>query len=128
MSEIEYKYFSSKELQCKCNTCKSTGHEMKKELMEPLIVLRETLGFPFPINSAYRCPYHNNGVSKTGFNGPHTTGLAIDIGVYIEKATQLVAEAYRMRVFRGFGIKQKGLWRTRFIHLDVLDRDAIWSY
>ncbi len=128
MSGKLYKYFSPKELQCRCGKCDSTGDEMKLELMEPLIVLRETLGFPFPVNSAYRCPFHNNGVSHTGFNGPHTTGLAIDIGVYTEKAVQLVAEAYRMRVFRGFGINQKGLWRRRFIHLDVVDRDALWSY
>jgi len=128
MSIIIYKYFSPKELQCRCGKCDSQGDEMKVELMEPLIVLRETMGFGFPVTSAYRCPFHNIEVSSTGLSGPHTTGLAIDIGVNYAQATQLVAEAYRMRVFRGFGINQKGDPAFRFIHLDVVNRDAIWSY
>ncbi len=131
MSVIVYKYFSPLELQCKCNKCDSSGQEMKKELMEPLIVLRRTMDFAFRITSAYRCPAHNNQVSTTGFTGPHTTGCAIDIAVGWRHAYALLEEAFRMKVFTGIGINQKG--QSRFIHLDTLDpakyaRPALWSY
>ena len=129
--DITYKYFSWNELKCRCGKCDSTGHEMKKELMEPLIVLRETMDFPFTVSSAYRCPTHNNQVSGTGFKGPHTTGLAIDITIGWKRAYDFLQEVYAMRVFTGIGINQKG--SGRFIHLDVLDpvkygRPTIWSY
>ncbi len=129
----KWKYFMSHELQCRCNKCDSTGHEMKPELMEPLIVLRGTMNFPFLVSSAYRCPSHNNKVSKTGFEGPHTTGLAIDIVIGSTPAYYFLEAAYAMKVFTGIGINQKGA--VRFIHLDVLDpqnlkytRPMLWSY
>ncbi len=139
MSLIEYKYFSPKELKCKCKKCDSTGHEMKLELMEPLIVLRRTMDFPFRITSAYRCPTHNNQVGTTGFKGAHTTGCAIDIAIGWAHADKLLECVYGdkfrrsdgIRVFTGIGSNQKGA--NRFIHLDVLDptkynRPATWTY
>lgn len=133
MSITNYKYFSPQELRCRCDNCESMGVEMKPELMEPLIVLRETMRMPFLVSSAYRCPAHNNKVSTTGLNGPHTTGLAIDIVIGSTPAYHFLEEAYAMKAFTGIGIKQKEAWR--FIHLDVLDpvkshlkRPMIWSY
>ena len=131
ISVNKWKYFTAHELQCKCGKCDSTGHEMKLELMEPLIVLRRTMDFPFRITSAYRCPTHNNQVSTTGFTGAHTTGCAIDIAIGWGHAYSLLEEAFRMKVFTGIGINQKG--QNRFIHLDTLDptkyaRPALWSY
>lgn len=132
-SAITYKYFSWNELKCKCGKCESTGEEMKKELMEPLIVLRETMSMPFLVTSAYRCSAHNKKVSRTGLDGPHTTGCAIDIMIGSTPAYHFLEAAYTLKVFTGIGINQKGT--VRFIHLDVLDprnlkykRPMIWSY
>ncbi len=131
MSITLWKYFSLQELKCRCGKCESIGDDMKAELMEPLIVLRETMDFPFRITSAYRCRTHNNQVSSTGFNGPHTTGCAIDIVIGWGRAYSLLEEAFKMKVFTGIGVQQKGT--PRFIHLDTLDpakygRPALWSY
>jgi hypothetical protein len=30
--------------------------------------------------------------------------------------------------FRGIGFSQKGPHHQRFIHLDTLEREAVWSY
>jgi zinc D-Ala-D-Ala carboxypeptidase len=126
-----YKYFKPAELKCKCGNCKSTGHEMNIDFMRKMDALREQLGFPLPVSSAYRCPAHNVAVSMSGMNGPHTTGHAIDIAVSREQALKLVNAALNMG-FTGIGINQKG--ESRFIHLDTLEagdgfpRPTIWSY
>ena len=82
---------------------------------------------PFIITSGYRTPAHNNAVSTTGFNGPHTTGKAADIVVDARQAYILMKEALKMKCFRGIGVG-KG-----FIHLDTLlpiekPRPRLWGY
>ncbi len=126
-----YKYFKPNELKCKCGRCGSTGAEMSIEFMRKIDALRERLGFPFAITSAYRCPKHNNNVSLTGLYGPHTTGHAIDIAVSHGKAYALIKAAIEAG-FTGIGVNQKGA--ARFIHLDDLEasdtaiRATVWSY
>lgn len=125
-----WKYFSLIELKCKCGNCESTGLEMDDTFMEKLSWIREELGFPFIISSAYRCGEYNKKVSGTGENGPHTTGKAIDIVVNGEKAYALLSKAL-LQDFKGIGINQKG--NSRFIHLDDLEypdypRPMVWSY
>ncbi len=129
-NKTAWKYFSLNELKCKCGKCGSTGLEMKTGFMQCLSMLRAKLDFPFIITSAYRCPEHNNAISKTGKTGPHTTGMAIDIGVRGDKALQLIKEAILIGM-TGIGVNQKG--DHRFIHLDMLNapnypRPNIWSY
>ena len=62
----EWKYFTDDELACKCGECDG---EMKPSFMFRLEELREFLGFPFPISSAYRCLDHNTkvGGSKNSY-------------------------------------------------------------
>lgn len=99
--------------------------------MDKVEKLRDRLGFPLPVTSAYRCPEHNNRVSGTGRTGPHTSGRAIDLGVSHSRALELVRMALSMG-FTGIGIKQHG--SGRFIHIDDLPnkegqpRPHIWSY
>lgn len=125
-----WQYFSLDELKCKCAKCGSTGLEMDEEFMRQIIMLREELGFPFSVSSAYRCPAHNAKVSNTGENGPHTTGKAMDIITRGEQAYLLAKKAF-IQGLSGIGFSQKGI--TRFIHLDILEapeypRPTIWSY
>lgn len=126
----DYPHFRADELQCKCRYPICPRHGMDDSFMGHLIELREFLDFPFVILSAYRCPNHNNDVSSTRFNGPHTTGKAVDIRIQGTDARRLLDAAVR-HGFEGIGIQQQGVRGRRFIHLDMMQRDAgpvIWSY
>jgi uncharacterized protein YcbK (DUF882 family) len=93
--------------------------------------LRHEFGGPLFITSGYRCPEHNQRVSSTGPNGPHTSGKAVDIGIRGGDARLLLGLAIKAG-FTGIGVQQKG--SGRFIHLDMLDdapgqpRPWLWSY
>ena len=121
------KYFTEDEL--KCTHCGKSG--MDKDFMVRIEALREQLGFPFPVNSAYRCPEHPIEARKSS-PGAHSTGQAIDIGVQGEKAHMLLDAALQAG-FTGIGVSQKGSL-GRFIHLDDLEgaserpRPTVWSY
>lgn len=121
------RYFRPAEFDC--HHC--GRNHMDEQFLAELDELRHRCGFPFPITSGYRCPEHNNAVSTTGWDGPHTTGRAADIGVRGAQALTVVRIAIEMG-FTGIGIQQKGA--TRFIHLDNLPnaerqpRPTIWSY
>ena len=126
---MKYKYFTDKELSCKCGCDKQ---EMNSKFMKSIGELRELYGKPLIVTSAYRCPEHNNKVSSTGLNGPHTTGKAIDFLISRQDAYDLLFYAIGMQ-FSGLGINQKGT--SRFIHIDDLTdeegypiRPTIWSY
>ena len=124
---MAWKYFSRAEFACKGANCCNGSNLIDDKLIDVLDDLRERLGFPMPVTSGYRCPAHNQKVSTTGPAGPHTTGLAADIGVDREKAVTLLAAALQMP-FTGIGINQKG--GARFIHLDIVPRPnrTCWSY
>ena len=121
------KYFTEDEL--KCSHCGKSG--MNESFMNKIEVLREQLGFPFPVNSAYRCPEHPIEARKSS-PGAHATGHAIDIGVSRKQGYELVEAAMKSEKFKGIGINQKG--NSRFIHLDDIEnsptrpRPTIWSY
>lgn len=84
------------------------------------------------VSSGYRCPTHNDRVSSTGRDGPHTKG-AFDILVAGARALELV-EIAREEGFTGIGVSQKGPHDKRFVHLDDLPNEAgqprpwLWSY
>ena len=118
-------HFSDEELRCKCGVC---GMLPKQDFMDKVEELRVKVGFSLPVSSAARSPKHHCKVSKTGLQGPHTTGRAIDLQVDRENAYKVLKMALEMGCFTGIGIQQKGT--GRFIHLDDLKdgRPTIWSY
>lgn len=125
-----YPHFTEKEMQCKCG-CKGLP---KPEFMERLEKLRVVLGFALPVTSGYRCPEYNAAISDTGFDGPHTFGLAADIAAVGPRARLIVYGACALG-FTGIGVKQKGEHSSRFIHVDTLPEEGnrhprpwIWSY
>jgi len=127
---MDYEFFSENELACKCPRLHTVG--MDPDFMKKLVELRRFLGFPIILASAYRCPEHNQEVSNTGPNGPHTTGRAIDAKLYGQRAYALVKAAPNFG-FTGIGVNQKGDIGSRFIHLDDLTemphpRPWVWSY
>ena len=98
--------------------------------MEKIESLRSDLGFPFKVNSAYRCKDHPIEARKKA-PGAHESGHALDIGVSGEQAHRLLDAALGVGM-TGVGVNQKG--NSRFIHLDDLEwaedrpRPWIWSY
>lgn len=128
---MSYRYFTEKEMACKCNRDDCTNLKMNRDFMESLDSLRGRCGFPFVISSAYRCPKHNQRVSSSGALGPHTTGRAVHILVAHEEAIRIIEEC-RAYGFTGIGVHQHGA--GRYIHLDNLTesdgfhRPTIWTY
>ena len=122
-----YPNFTRAEFQCKCGCGQA---EMSGAFMDLIQGLRDRCLFPFVISSGYRCPDHNDAVSGSGRDGPHTTGKACDISVSGEPAWILLYHAMKAGM-PGVGVKQHGT--TWFIHLDMLSNDThprprVWSY
>ena len=97
--------------------------------------LRDDYGKPMHITSGYRCPEHNDAVSGTGLNGPHTQvedeNITVDVAVRGGNALRLVVCAALLG-WVGVGANQKGA--ERFVHLDRLSqtetrpRPWFWTY
>lgn len=93
-----------------------------------LVPLRERLGRPVVLTSAYRCPSYNSRVSKTGKYGPHTTGCAADIRcISSRERLQIVSTLLDLGVTR-IGVSDS------FIHADVASlrhpfpSKVMWTY
>jgi uncharacterized protein YcbK (DUF882 family) len=122
---VKLRYFKIEEFTCRC--CGVA--DMNPVFLEWLDNLRHQAGFPLVIASGYRCPAHNQAVSSTGPDGPHTTGRAADVRVDRGRARRLMLLAERMDPpVQGLGINQKG--SGRFLHLDLCDRPepTVWTY
>lgn len=90
-----------------------------EELVEKLQALRDSLGKPISINSAYRTQSHNKKVGGQTLS-THLAGLAADI-VVSGMAPAEVAAAAETIGFRGIG-----LYDT-FVHVDVRTKRVLWD-
>lgn len=114
--------FSAIELQCSC--CgKSNPNPEFKELMDKVQILRDRVGFPLKVTSAYRCANHPIEAEKDK-PGSHNLA-AIDLAVSKAEAYKVLYNAMELG-FTGIGVQQKG--KGRFIHLDLRGQETIWSY
>lgn len=132
-SWADIRHFDPSEFACHCGECGSTGEEMDIAFVYKLDQLRARTNRPMIITSGYRCPEHNDSVSSTGRDGPHTTGRAADVSISGGEAFYLVQQCSLGGWMSGIGINQKGPHDTRFIHLDDLTgpdrpRPRIWTY
>lgn len=126
-------YFTRDEFKCKGVDCCGGSNRMADDFITKLDLLRRSIAVPLLVNSGYRCPVHNQRVSTTGANGPHTTGRAVDLQVSGAVALEVLEDAIASGRFTGFGLNQKGTHGGRFIHLDDLrppghPRPNIWTY
>jgi uncharacterized protein YcbK (DUF882 family) len=125
---MESEHFKNHELACKhCGE-----NRMNETFLSALEDIRRAYGKPIHLTSAYRCPTHNMRVSSTGMSGPHTSGCAVDISV-AGKDAYLIVRLAMIHGMKGIGVKQKGDWNKRFIHIDMCEQDniprpRIWSY
>ena len=93
--------------------------------MSMLQSLRDKMG-PLSITSGVRCEKHNK--ESGGYpKSAHLQSIGADVRIYGPRALALVEHARRIG-FSGIGIAQKGEHAKRFIHLDILPRQALWSY
>jgi len=119
-------YFAPVELSCKC----CGANKFNPETLSKLNKLRELVGHPITLSSAYRCEAYNK---RIGATQTHATGQAVDVLVSGAQAYDVIKKAIECG-FNGIGVSQKGDRASRFIHIDDLPingailRPAVWSY
>lgn len=119
-----WKNFTKEELECSCCGADNPNLEFN-ELMDLVQEMRDELGYPLPISSAYRCESHPIEAKKSK-PGMHNIA-AVDIKVFLSKAHEVLELAFK-KGFTGIGVSQKGSMNSRFIHLDLRENKTIWSY
>ena len=118
----EYPNFSASEF-----VCKHTGeHGMKAKFMDELQGIRNAFGKPMHITSGYRHPSHPIEASKDQ-PGTHASGMACDVSVGPGIDVHRLVEIAIRHGMTGIGISQKA-GAPRFVHLDMAERIALWSY
>ena len=111
MAEMITPNFSVNEMTCKCGFDR---YEMDGEFMRMLQTLRDEMHGPLKVSSGFRCEDHNQIVSTTGRNGPHTLAKATDILISGERAMVLFEKA-RQIGFSGIGLSQRGDHAKQFV-------------
>ena len=121
--------FSKSEFNCKC------GCEMPNEVLDNIKLLaiqlqtiREYVGQPIKINSAYRCELHNSiiGGVKTS---QHILGKASDITINTftpDEVVDVIENLLVNEMLPSFYIGGLGRYNT-FTHLDIRDYKARWD-
>ena len=125
------KNFNLKEFQCK-----GTGEvKLHGELLRLLQSLRDDLGQPLIINSAYRSKSHNERIGGAK-RSQHLKGTAVDISLrnLNINAHQLSSIVKRVADKQGISRENLGLgYAKTFLHIDVRgligdDSPASWNY
>ena len=121
--------FSKSEFECKC------GCEMPNDVLDNIKLLaiqlqtiREYVGQPIKINSAYRCELHNSiiGGSK---RSQHKLGKASDITINTftpDEVVDVIENLLVNEMLGSFYIGGLGRYNT-FTHLDIRDYKARWD-
>jgi zinc D-Ala-D-Ala carboxypeptidase len=96
--------------------CRGTGAlKISTDAMDKLQILRDRIGSPLIINSAYRSPSHNRKVGGAR-NSQHLLGIAFDVSMANHDPEVFEREA-RACGFTGFGFYPPG--KGDFIHIDT---------
>ena len=124
--------FTPEELSCQCG-CKEMG--VSHEFINVLQEIRTSYNRVMNVSSGYRCAGHlieRKKIDAGGKPGSHYSGMAVDIKVHGSNALDLLKVALKHPAITGVGVNQKGVWKNRFIHLDMLqevtNRPTLWSY
>lgn len=117
MEEWRWQNFTPAEL-----ACNGTGKLMVDfHAMDCLQSLRDDLGQPIYLNSAYRSPEYNKQV-KGAKRSQHMEGKAFDLSM-INHDPHEFEDAARRAGFNAFGFYVK----QNFMHIDTRERAAIWG-
>ena len=110
-------YFTDKELQCKC--CGKLI--IDRVFIARLNNARAVAGFPFVVNSGYRCEKHNRDEGSTSQN--HVFGQAADIRCFDDSKRFRMVKAMMDAGMLGIGIGPK------YVHCDInRELGHIWTY
>lgn len=110
-------YFTDDELKCKCCGKLIIDQDFREKLNQA----RELSGFPWFINSGYRCPAHNTAEGSTSDN--HPKGKAVDVKCLSDRRRYKIIRAMIAAGILGIGINED------FIHGDTnRTTPAIWTY
>ena len=112
------KNFSSDELKCSC----CGDEDIQQWALDKLQVIREEVGRPLAITSAYRCANHPAEKRKVK-PGTHNQGIAFDVAVNNGAERHEIIGQGLLHGATGIGIAKT------FVHLDFRDGVAVsWVY
>ena len=122
--------FSKSEFDCK------SGEEMPLEVLENVKLLaiqlqkiREYVGKPIIINSAYRSKAHNKAIGGVK-TSQHILGKAADITIDTftpDEVVSIIENMLTNEMLGGFYIGGLGSYNT-FTHVDIRDKKARWNF
>ena len=116
-SEWRWPSFSPQEM-----ACRGTGRLLiVPEAMDKLQALRNKLGAPMIVNSAYRSPQHNRAVGGAS-GSKHMQGIAFDVRMDNHDPETYIAAALSVG-FNGIGTYP----RQNFVHVDARSSRANWG-
>ena len=122
--------FTKSEFDCK------SGEEMPLEVLENVKLLaiqlqkiREYVGKPIIINSAYRSKAHNKAIGGVK-TSQHILGKAADITIDTftpDEVVSIIENMLTNEMLGGFYIGGLGSYNT-FTHVDIRDKKARWNF
>mgnify|MGYP003656083247 FL=1 len=122
--------FSKSEFECK------SGEEMPLDVLENVKLLaiqlqkiREYVGKPIRINSAYRSEAHNKAIGGVK-TSQHILGKAADITIDTftpDEVVSIIENMLTNEMLGGFYIGGLGSYNT-FTHIDIRDKKARWNF
>jgi len=123
--------FSKSEFECK------SGEEMPLDVLENVKLLaiqlqkiRNYVGKPIRINSAYRSPDYNDNIVKGAKKSQHKLGKAADITIDTftpDEVVSIIENMLTNEMLGGFYIGGLGSYNT-FTHIDIRDKKARWNF
>jgi uncharacterized protein YcbK (DUF882 family) len=116
-------HFSDAELACRGKNCCWRANLCKPELLKALEELRELVGKPIEIRSAYRCAKHNRAIGGAP-KSQHVEGIAADIAVKGMTTSALEFMVRKIAAFNGVGRDDRG----GYVHADTRKSPAQWCY
>jgi len=122
--------FTKSEFDCK------SGEEMPLEVLENVKLLaiqlqkiRDYVGKPIRINSAYRSEAHNEAIGGVK-TSQHILGKAADITIDTftpDEVVSIIENMLTNEMLGGFYIGGLGSYNT-FTHIDIRDKKARWNF
>lgn len=117
------RYFTPSEMRCPCDACSSDSDvQFSEGFLTTLDNLRAACGFPFIVNSAFRCEAHNKAVGGVP-NSYHLKGRAVDVSIHDlffrdERKLAYWAAVYKLRL----------IYYDDFVHIDNGDNFPYLGY
>jgi uncharacterized protein YcbK (DUF882 family) len=100
---------------------------MAPEFMDLIEQLRVEYGKPMSVTSGFRCADHNASVGGEAHSA-HLIGRAVDFHVTSQRELDRILELAYKHGFGGKGIRSHGHVSGWMLHLDILERRALWTY